>query len=689
MGEKGAAGVLMTRLGIRTIRGRIVLAIFLVGCIPLFIGLLLASVSGMRSLRNIIGGNFQAIASEAADRVTMLMESHVQALKLLASAPLRVRQPVSVANASYPSRRSISDVIQERTRAWEQGTDLSTQLLNSELSRFLLETKVRDGDRLVGLMITDRHGAIVAASSEPDRYFFGDESWWSDMQSERTGHVFISDMIPGQHGSFRTPEETIDIAVPILDDHQRTVIGAIKASYRFDAFFAMIKEIRIGQTGHAMLFDTAGQPLVCPVLPRPAHRINPQLMAMIVSHEPGWGIADDDAHGARETVVGFAPVRGLGKRDNTWHMFVRQHPSETYAPIRQQMWDVALIGLIMVGLLAAIGRYVAARIAKPIQVLRRGVESISQGTYEAPLPIKTGDEFEDLAVAIHRMADNLKTSRSELETLNRDLTRRIDEKTADVTRHMRKLETAERLAALGKMASGIAHEINNPLGIILNRIDCMEAETMHLPLPDELAVDLAAIRAQAERIDRVTHSMLSLSRGAVMTLKPIDVNCVIRSGLAVAGERIASKGITVECQLSGKLSAVMGDRVKLETVILNLINNAIDAVQPLGKQGRIEVQSHVSHEAEGETVVMTVRDNGHGIPSEAIDHVCEPFFTTKSEGEGNGLGLFLTCGIIAEHRGRIEIYNDEAGAVFTVYLPAIQNATDIQKESMWESRGRF
>jgi len=287
------------------------------------------------------------------------------------------------------------------------------------------------------------------------------------------------------------------------------------------------------------------------------------------------------------------------------------------------------------------------------------------------------------------MADNLKTSRSELEALNRDLTRRIDEKTADVTRHMRKLETAERLAALGKMASGIAHEINNPLGIILNRIDCMEAETMHLPLPDELAVDLAAIRAQAERIDRVTHSMLSLSRGAVMTLKPIDVNCVIRSGLAVAGERIASKGITVECQLSGKLSAVMGDRVKLETVILNLINNAIDAVQPLGKQGRIEVQSHVSHEAEGETVVMTVRDNGHGIPSEAIDHVCEPFFTTKSEGEGNGLGLFLTCGIIAEHRGRIEIYNDEAGAVFTVYLPAIQNATDIQKESMWESRGRF
>ncbi|MEP6887726.1 MAG: hypothetical protein ABI945_05325 [Nitrospirales bacterium] len=89
-------------MGIRTIRGRIVLAIFLVGCIPLFIGLLLASMSGMRSLRNVIGGNFQAIAVQAADRVTMLVESQVQALRLLASAPLRVRQPVSVANLSYP-----------------------------------------------------------------------------------------------------------------------------------------------------------------------------------------------------------------------------------------------------------------------------------------------------------------------------------------------------------------------------------------------------------------------------------------------------------------------------------------------------------------------------------------------------------------------------------------------------------
>lgn len=678
----------MVATGIRTIRGRIVLAIVFVGCIPLFIGLLLASVSGMRSLRNVIGGNFQAIASEAADRVTMLVEGQVQTLKLLSSAPLRVRQPVFTANQAYPTHRAIADVIKERGEAWEQGTELSTRLLNSDLSRFLLETKVRDGGKLVGLMITDRYGALVAASSEPDRYFFGDEAWWQEIQREDTGHVFISDMIHAQHGSFRTPEETIDIAVPIFDDHQRTIIGAVKASYRFDGFFAMIKEIRIGQTGHAMLFDKAGHPLICPVLPRPAHRIHQQLMEMIVSREPGWGIADDDAHGAHETVVGFAPVRGLGNPQNSWHIFVRQHPSETYAPIRQQLWDLALIGFVMVGLLAAIGRYVAARIAKPIQVLRKGVESISQGTYDEALPIKTGDEFEDLAAAIHRMADNLKMSRFELETLNQDLTRRIDEKTAEVTRQMKKLETAERLAALGKMASGIAHEINNPLGIILNRLECIEAEALHMPLPEDLSADLAALRSQADRIYRVVHSMLSLSRGAVTTLKPIDVNCVIRSSLAVAGERLVSKRITFEHRLSDNLAPIMGDRVKLETVILNLINNAIDAVQSMGAQGRIEIESYGFNDVEGDMVAIVVRDNGRGIPPEAIGHVCEPFFTTKSDGEGNGLGLFLTCGIVAEHRGRLDVQNGEIGAVFAVYLPAMKAAA-VHQESVWESTERF
>ncbi|HXF93725.1 MAG TPA: ATP-binding protein [Nitrospiraceae bacterium] len=673
----------------RTIRGRMVLAIFLVGCIPLLAGLILAWMSGMRSLRDVIGGNLQALAAQVADRVTMLVQSEIQNVQLLASAPLRVRLPVILANRAYGADSAAARaLIEQRAELWRNGTEFSERLLNSELSRFLLETKVRGGDKVAGLLITDRYGALVAASSEPDRYFFGDQPWWEALQDERSGHVFITDVIAGRQGSFRTPEETIDIAVSILDDHQQAVIGAIKATYRFDALFALINQIRIGQTGHAMLFNAAGQPLVCPILPRQAHRIHEQLMGLIVSAEPGWGIAEDDGHGARDTVVGFAPVRGLGPPINTWHIFVRQPPSESYAPIREQIANLALIGLVMVGFLAAMGRYVAARIARPIQVLRQSVEAISQGTYDGSLTIETGDEFEELATTVHRMADRLKASRAELETLNRTRACRVDEKTQEAAAQMRKLELTERLAALGKVASGIAHEINNPLGIIINRIECMEAEAAQLPLPADVMRDLQAIRAQAERILRVTRGMLTLSRHAATTFKPIDVACVIRTALAVAAERVAARGVRLDSIIEADLPPVMGDRDRLETVLLNLVNNAVDAAQEGPGPAVVTVTADRVRNRQDDWVTVRVSDTGPGIPEELMERVFDPFFTTKPIGEGHGLGLFLAHGIVTEHRGRIEVANGGPGAVFTVWLPALPSPETSEQDLQWELRAK-
>lgn len=677
---------------IRTIRGRIVLAIVLVGCIPLVIGLILAYVSGMRSLRDVIGGNLQAVAIQAADRVTMLVQAEVQGVRLLGSAPLRVRQPVEAVNRSYPNDLDRTQhLISERMGVWEKGAESAGHLIDPELSRFLLETKVRGGDKVVGLLIVDQHGALVAASSDPGHYYFGGESWWKAVQTGNGDQVHISGMIPAHEGSFRTSEETIDIAVPILDDRQRVVIGAVKASYRFDILFAMVKQIHIGQTGHAMLFDDAGNPLVCPILPRKAHRIPSQLMAMIVSSEPGWGIAEDDGHGATDTVVGYAPISQLKIPENPWHVFVRQQPAESYAPIQDQFRNLAMIGLVMLGLLWAIGQYVAVRIARPIQILRSGVEAISQGTYERPLNIHTGDEFEELAVAVHRMADRLKASRTELEELNKDLTRRVEEKTQEITKHMRSLELAERLATLGKVASGIAHEINNPLGIILNRIECMEADAARSPIPAEVCRDLLAVKAQAERISRVTKSILTFSRGSVSTLKPVDINSVVRACVAIAGERVSALSVRLECILAPSLPPVMGDRDRLETVMLNLINNGIDAVSPRDSDRVVTVRTRLVPMDGRPEVELTVSDNGPGIPDEIIGRVFDPFFSTKPAGQGTGLGLFLAYGIVADHRGRIEAKNGngEMGALFVVTFPALGHETTTDQEAVWESQAKF
>ena len=675
---------------VHTIRGRIVMAIVLVGCIPLLTCLILAYVSGMRSLRDVIGENFQTIAAQVANRVAMLVQGEIQRVRLLASAPLRVRQPVELANHSYPGESSkISALLQDRARAWEQGSEAAARLLNTELSRFLLETKVRDGDKMVGILITDRHGALVAATSEPDHYFFGNEHWWKAVQNGDGEQVYLSGLTAGRGGSFRTPEETIDVAVPILDDHQRIVIGAIKVSYRFDTLFGMINQIRIGQTGHAMLFSADGQPLVCPILPRQAHRIPVPLMTMIVSDEPGWGIAEDDGHGARATVVGFAPVRGLGVPGDTWHVFVRQEPAESYAPIRDQLRNLAIIGFVMIGLLWAIGRHVATRIARPIQTLKAGVEAISRGTYGGPLDIRTGDEFEELATAVHRMADKLNASHAEMEALNSDLTRRVEEKTTEVTHQMKQLHLSERLATLGKVASGIAHEINNPLGIMLNRIECIEAEAVALHLPAEMQQDLLAIRSQADRISRITKSMLALSHGSATTLKPIDLNCVLHSCVDLTRERAAAQGVRIETAFSPDVPAIMGDRDRLETVILNLINNAIDAVRGCGHEGVVTVQSDRLRRDREEWATVKVIDNGPGIPEDILGRIFDPFFTTKDVGQGTGLGLFLSYGIVADHRGRLEVANGEIGAFASVILPALTTANDESQEAGWNMQAKY
>lgn len=254
---------------------------------------------------------------------------------------------------------------------------------------------------------------------------------------------------------------------------------------------------------------------------------------------------------------------------------------------------------------------------------------------------------------------------------------------------MRSLELAERLATLGKVASGIAHEINNPLGIILNRIDCMEADAARSPIPAEVSRDLSAVRAQAERILRVTKSILTFSRGTVSTLKPLDLNSVVRSCLAIADERISTHSVQLECDLTASLPSIMGDRDRLETVLLNLINNAIDAVSAMDRQGMVSIRTKPMQIEGALWVDVTVSDNGTGIPVDILNRVFDPFFSTKPAGQGTGLGLFLAYGIISDHRGRIDARNGETGAVFSVSLPAVGCSPAVEEERTWESQAKF
>lgn len=166
-------------------------------------------------------------------------------------------------------------------------------------------------------------------------------------------------------------------------------------------------------------------------------------------------------------------------------------------------------------------------------------------------------------------------------------------------------------------------------------------------------------------------------------LKPLDLNCVARTCVTMAGERVAALSVRIEAELAPELPPVMGDRDRLETVLLNVLNNAIDAVIASGDHGVVTVRTAWMQLNGDEWVRVSVSDNGPGVPASIVDRIFDPFFTTKPAGQGTGLGLFLSYGIVSDHRGRIEVRNDTVGAVFDVYLPAVGLGERVHEGAAW------
>ncbi|MFN4180646.1 MAG: ATP-binding protein, partial [Armatimonadota bacterium] len=242
--------------------------------------------------------------------------------------------------------------------------------------------------------------------------------------------------------------------------------------------------------------------------------------------------------------------------------------------------------------------------------------------------------------------------------------KRIVHSIQDVTaerRARRLLEQTERLITIGQMAAGVAHEINNPLNAIVGM-----AELLYEDLTDERAKRMAEhIREQALRIGRITKNLLTYARPRPQELAPVDINEVVREVLDMKSYQLQSNNITVSLNLSSSLHPVLGDRIQLQQVLLNLVNNAEDSMSEQGG-GTLTITTEQSDDA----IRFIVEDTGRGIPSEHLPHIFDPFFTTKPVGKGTGLGLAIVYGIVTGHGGKIWAENrPEGGARFVIEFP--------------------
>jgi two-component system NtrC family sensor kinase len=231
-----------------------------------------------------------------------------------------------------------------------------------------------------------------------------------------------------------------------------------------------------------------------------------------------------------------------------------------------------------------------------------------------------------------------------------------------------KLMHAEKMAAVGQLVSGVAHEVNNPLTAILGFADLL----MENPeIPDSARKDLRVILQEAQRTKQIVQNLLSFARQMPPQRKPVQLNAILLRTVQLRAYDLNSHGIEVVERLSENLPDVIGDPLQLQQVFLNILNNAYDAVRETERSARIEIVSTLT----ANFVEVAFRDNGNGVVSP--ERIFDPFFTTKEVGKGTGLGLSICYGIVREHGGEILCQNNTGspGATFIVRLPLAMNAS--------------
>ncbi len=230
-----------------------------------------------------------------------------------------------------------------------------------------------------------------------------------------------------------------------------------------------------------------------------------------------------------------------------------------------------------------------------------------------------------------------------------------------------KLVHAEKMAAVGQLVSGVAHEVNNPLTAILGFTDLLLENP---DLPESARRDLKVILQEAQRTKQIVQNLLSFARQMPPQRHPVQLNGILRRTVQLRAYDFNSHGVDVREQLDEALPEIVGDSHQLQQVFLNILNNAYDAVRETGRQARIEIASARA----GSWVEVSFRDNGTGIRDQ--ERIFDPFFTTKEVGKGTGLGLSICYGIVREHGGEILCHNnpDSEGATFVVRFPLAAEA---------------
>jgi two-component system NtrC family sensor kinase len=340
-------------------------------------------------------------------------------------------------------------------------------------------------------------------------------------------------------------------------------------------------------------------------------------------------------------------------------------------PYRHVLWRnlyVFLgITLLAMGLVSIIAMKIANQISKPIRAVANAAEKIAEGDYSQQVDVSSDDEIGFLARNFNTMVSELARAQQELREWGGILERKVEQRTAELKAMQTHLIQSEKLAGIGKLAAGVAHEINNPLTCVLTNSSLILED---LPADDPRREDLQTIVDETLRCRKIVKGLLDFARQTKPQKQQLNLNKVVDDILALVRNQASFQNIAIRTDLDPNLPPVLADVDQMRQVVLNIILNAADAMQ---QGGTLHLNSRF--ESQSNQVILRISDTGPGIPFEIQDKLFEPFFSTKKT--GTGLGLAIAYGIMERHNGQLKVESSPGrGTTIVIILSSDAKATN-------------
>ncbi len=420
---------------------------------------------------------------------------------------------------------------------------------------------------------------------------------------------------------------------------------------------------------------------------------NPGVQALFDARAPASGVVNLDADDDPTLIAWARLTRLAGPQGRTWGVVVERNRAEALSAVHDLSQRVAFwVGAALVLALLA-GVVLAQGVVRPLEVLTRVVQDFGKRPHGTSLaavsasgaviggvtggvddgariraPALGNDEIGKLARAFNGMADQVDDYSRQLRVFNSELQQKVEERTKDLKETQSQLIQSQKMAAVGELGAGVAHEINNPLAAVLGSAQLAllrsdRADTRIRP-------HLEDIEKEALRIKDIVESLLRLSQDqAQQALGTVELNSVVDAALALVARPIITARIAVKKELGVELPRIRGRSADLQQAVLQLLMNAKDAM-PDG--GTLTIKTDA---IDGKVVRLVIEDSGVGIAPHNLDRIYEPFFTTRASKGNKGMGLAVVHRIVEEHQARIAVESvQNKGTVIKVTFPATREA---------------